>query len=105
LTLGAWSQPVYDADGVLRLLYATNEPWGVHYSNQKVDDLLSEAALTLNPQRRLRLYEQAGETIREDAPVIFLHQLVDLYAKRSGAPLLAMPDETIIAHPKWQFRR
>ncbi|MBI4277316.1 MAG: ABC transporter substrate-binding protein [Armatimonadetes bacterium] len=105
LTLGAWSQPIYDADGVFRLLYGTNEPWGVHYSNAHVDKLLLEAALTLNPQRRQKLYEEVSEIGRDDAPVIFLHQLVDLYARRRGAPVRPLADETIVVLPKWELIR
>ena len=101
ITLGAWSQPVYDADGVVHLLYHTDEPWGVHYSNPRVDELAERARQTLDPDARLAMYHEALQIIREDAPVLFLHQQVDIYGRRAGAPVTPLADETIIVYPKW----
>jgi peptide/nickel transport system substrate-binding protein len=101
ITLGAWSQPVYDADGVVYLLYHTDEPWGVHYSNPRVDELSEQARATLDPDARLSMYHEALAIIREDAPVIFMHQQTILSGAKTGSPVLAMPDESLIVFPKW----
>ena len=101
ITLGAWSQAVYDADGVVYLLFHTDEPWGVHYSNPRVDELVEEARSTLDQEQRLELYREALEIIREDAPVLFMHQQTLLSGVKTGTPVLTMPDETFIVYPKW----
>ncbi len=101
MTLGAWSQPVYDADGVAYLLFHTDEPWGVHYSNAHVDELVEKARATLDQDARLQMYHEALAIVREDAPVAFLHQMVGIYARRKGAPVTPLPDETIVVQPKW----
>ncbi|MEA2514488.1 MAG: peptide/nickel transport system substrate-binding protein [Thermomicrobiales bacterium] len=101
ITLGAWSQPVFDADGVVFLLYRTDETWGVHYSNPRVDELAAQARTTIDQEARRAMYAEALQIIRDEAPVAFLHQLVDIYGRRVGAPIMPQPDETIVVQPKW----
>ncbi|MBI4278555.1 MAG: hypothetical protein HY660_08875 [Armatimonadetes bacterium] len=87
---------------MIRLLFETRQPWGVHYSNPRVDEMLRSATRIIDPDRRLRLYQAALTVIREDAPVAFLHQLVDICGRRKGAPVFPQIDQRISVYNKWK---
>jgi peptide/nickel transport system substrate-binding protein len=65
--------------GVHRLFHSENIkniPWSNTggYSNPKVDQLLDQAAVELNLEKRKALYAEFQKIISEDLPIIFLHQ-------------------------------
>ena len=52
------------------------------YVNERVDDLLTRAASTVNPETRIRMYRDAQRIIDEESPVIFLYAVNGLLALR-----------------------
>jgi peptide/nickel transport system substrate-binding protein len=53
-------------------------PW-LGYANPRVDDLIDRAGRTMDTQQRVQMYRDIVNTVREDAPWVFLHQLYDIY--------------------------
>ena len=43
------------------------------YSNKGVDDLIEQAAQGIDEAKRKKLYQQIRDTVRTDAPIIFVH--------------------------------
>ena len=49
------------------------------YSNEKVDKLLEEARVNLNPEVRIRKYQEFQNIVVDDIPAIFLYSPIYLY--------------------------
>jgi len=81
LSLDAWSQDFPDPSNYLdSMLNGENISEQdcqnmAFYNNPRVNALLKEAATSLNPDERLRLYQQGEKTVVEDAPWIFLYAI------------------------------
>lgn len=83
----SWSSQTLDAERQLGPLYRTRNwsPAGANlgfYSNPKLDNLLDEAASSLDPATQRALYKQAQQIISDDAPHVLLYYAVDLAAER-----------------------
>jgi oligopeptide transport system substrate-binding protein len=66
----SWFGDYADPENWLPAQFASDGGFNViGYSNPQVDDLLAEAAVELDPEQRLALYEQAHELIVEDQAV------------------------------------
>jgi len=72
-----------DADFVLRRLYTTSAN-RMGYSSARVDQLLNDAAATVDQNKRKLFYAQANEIIWDDAVGIYPFELVQGYAYRTG---------------------
>ena len=81
-----WGDPVI---GVHRTYVTSNIRKGVPfsntslYSNQKVDELLDNAALETDPDKRKALYKEFQQIIADDVPLHFLH-VVPYYTVHNG---------------------
>lgn len=83
--LASWSSGINGADLQLRPLYTTQSfaPTGANlgfFSDAKLDNLLDEAASTLDETARNKLYVQAQEEINQQAPQVLLYYQNDLFA-------------------------
>lgn len=83
LAVGAWSCACQDADGIIYPLFRTGSIWA-KYSNAAYDGLVDEARSTLDQAKRLDLYKQAYEILREDVPGVGLYQVYALYGASSN---------------------
>ena len=71
----AWVGDYPDAENFLQLFYGPNASPGpnrCNYSNPEFDRLFREATSTADEARRLRLYANLQEIVREDSPWIFM---------------------------------
>jgi peptide/nickel transport system substrate-binding protein len=96
LNLFAFAGP-YDAAGIYHSLFVTNQPWGVgpYWSRPEIDRAVDRARSSLDSKVRQESLYRAAAMIREEAPVLFLHHLVEIYAVRDGVNFVARPDELV----------
>lgn len=83
LAFGAWSCACQDADGIIFPLFRSGSIWA-KYSNPAYDALVDEARTILDAQKRLDLYAQAYEILRQDVPGIGLYQVYGLYGANAN---------------------
>lgn len=83
LCFQSWGNWVHDAHISLHTLYHSeqwfNNTWIGGYKNAEFDQLVEQAAVELDPERREQLYYQAQEVIYEDPPAIFAYAIEDIY--------------------------
>jgi peptide/nickel transport system substrate-binding protein len=87
----------YDAAGIYHSLFVTSQPWGVgpYWSRPGLDRVVESALSKLDRKVRLAALYQAAGIIREQAPVLFLHHMVEIYAVRDTVNFTPRPDELI----------
>ncbi|WP_156417883.1 ABC transporter substrate-binding protein [Aureimonas sp. AU4] len=78
MALGQWSCACQDADGIIFPLFRSGGIWA-KYENTSYNALVDEARSILDKDKRLALYKQAYEILREDVPGIGLYQVYALY--------------------------
>jgi peptide/nickel transport system substrate-binding protein len=78
LAFGAWSCACQDVDGVIFPLFRTGSIWA-KYSNPKFDEAVDKARVILDKDERLKLYEQAYQTLKDDVPGLGLYQAYAVY--------------------------
>lgn len=66
------------------------------YSNPQVDDLIDQAAQTVDATRRIALYEQLMRIAWDDSPWIFLHHQQDIYGVRSRVQNFVPTPEAVV---------
>lgn len=67
----SWAADYPDPQNFLEVLFASNGPDNYSgYSNEAVDQKLSEAAIERDPAKRATLYQEVEEQILSDSPVI-----------------------------------
>jgi peptide/nickel transport system substrate-binding protein len=92
-TVNAWLSSGYDPTGAQRYFWSKNFKKGLpfsntaHYDNPEVDQLLEEAAVTPDLDRRIALYQRLQHIIVRDLPEIDLvsQTLLTVYNKRVHA--------------------
>jgi len=87
---------VFDADAVLHPLYHTETGGWIGKWYTRVDGLdrpIDEARATLDQAKRKRIYSQIQQTIREEAPSIYLWTQYDTLAISKRVEYAARPDE------------
>ncbi|MGH2558610.1 MAG: ABC transporter substrate-binding protein [Thermomicrobiales bacterium] len=83
-----------DANSLLNL-HVTGSIGGT-YNNPAYDEIVNEAARTVDEQARLDLYHQAIQIIHDDPAALYLHQQEDLYAHNARVQgFTPRPDEMI----------
>ncbi len=71
-----WWADYLDAENFLYpLFHSASKPW-TGYSSPKVDQLIDTARATIDPAKRVSLYQQAEKAIIEDMPWVFLWHTV-----------------------------
>ncbi len=91
----------FDGGEAYERAYVSGEPWlaGLYFKNPEVDSLLKASVNIVDPRERDAAVRRVGAIVREEAPLIFLHSLVKIYAARDGVPFKARPDLRVIFYP------
>jgi peptide/nickel transport system substrate-binding protein len=94
-----WTPNTYDAHNSLFNLAGTrNGVRGIFndggYSNPKVDDLINQMAVELDPKKRDAEIIEASKIIHDDAGFLPLHQQVVVWATRKNIDLVQLADDT-----------
>lgn len=89
-----WSLPMLDPDAWMWTLLHTDEPLA-NWSNKEYDAIIEKARVEMNEEKRKDLYRQGQEILKEEAPMIFLYQLKDLYGVSKNVNWEPRPDESI----------
>jgi peptide/nickel transport system substrate-binding protein len=105
-----WGTVTGDADYGLYALFHSSQwpPVGFNrgfYKNDRVDQLLDRARVTVDQAQRNQMYAEAMRLISEDAAWLFLHsesQVTGLRAAVQG--LIVHPGERVMAHQAWLRR-
>ena len=101
MVLLGWSPSTGDADqGLFPVFHSKEWPPAsnrAHYANAKVDRLLGEDKMEVDPENRLELYRQAQEIIMDEAAWIFLHYPKQVVVTQSNVTgLEVLPTEHIL---------
>ena len=91
-------RPAADADTVYDQYYRSGVTPRVQYKNPEFDKLIDEEQRTGDPKKRIAILQQAGRILMEDAPLVPLYTLAEIYAVARNINWKARPDEKIIAH-------
>jgi peptide/nickel transport system substrate-binding protein len=96
LNLFAFAGP-YDAGEVYHSLFSTGQPWGVgpYWGLPTLDHLIKIARTKVDPKTRIVSIRKASQILREEAPVLFMHHVVEIYGVREGIDFSPRPDELI----------
>lgn len=77
LRMATW-RPLYDPYTLLSLVFAS-EGYLSRYDNPEADKLIASASTETDPEKRAALYQKLAAVMHEDAPVVFLWNLVESY--------------------------
>lgn len=77
LRMSTWV-PLYDPHTLLSLVFAS-EGFLARYVNSEVDRLIQRGASEVEPERRGATYRELGRVLHDDAPAIFLWNMVAAY--------------------------
>ncbi|MDD4568901.1 MAG: ABC transporter substrate-binding protein, partial [Tepidanaerobacteraceae bacterium] len=80
-----WGDSWLDPVGFLNPKFRTNDRgnWS-HYSNDRVDELLTEAERIVDSERRGKLYHEVEEILYEEAPIVFGYTLMEVEASTAN---------------------
>lgn len=86
-----------DAPDSYASAFRTGEPWGVglYWSHAEVDRLVLLGQSNMNPKTREQAAQKIAQIVREQAPVVFLHHMVEIYAVRDGIEFTPRPDDIV----------
>jgi len=79
--VGGWIQDYPDPQNWLSVYWTCASTFAerVGYCNEKIDDLIKQGDTTVDPEKRIGFYEQAGEMLIEDVPSPFLYNLAGVF--------------------------
>ncbi len=77
LRMATW-RPLYDPYTLLSLVFAS-EGYLSRYDNPQADKLIASAARETDSEKRVALYRELATMMHEDAPAVFLWNLVESY--------------------------
>lgn len=86
-----------DADTLYDQYFRTGTTKRLAYSNPEFDKLIEEEQQTPDHKKRVALLQRAGKILMEDAPLVPLYNLADLYGVAKNVVWKARPDEKIFA--------
>ena len=89
-----WSLPMLDPDAWMWPLFHSGEPLS-NWDNAEFNQVVEAARKEMDPAKRAELYGKAQKILKEEAPMIFLYQLKDLYGASSRIDWNPRPDESI----------
>jgi len=73
-----WGGLTFDADGTFYPLFRTGQALS-NFSNEKLDSLLDRARITMDRQKRQKIYAEASRVIKEEVPCACVYQQMDIY--------------------------
>ncbi|MGI8547053.1 MAG: ABC transporter substrate-binding protein [Gemmatimonadaceae bacterium] len=111
LMFTAWGNWIFDADNTFYPIFSTeardtsNGGKGSSrraYGNPEFNQLITDARYTLDPQKRNELYARAQKVFFDDAPCLFMYQLMDIYGVDNWVQWNPRHDEMVWAYEmKW----
>jgi ABC-type transport system substrate-binding protein len=89
-------RPAADADTVYDQYFRSGVSPRIQYKNPEFDKLIDEEQRTGDPKKRVALLHQAGRILMEDAPLVPLYTLAEIYGAARNIVWKARPDEKIL---------
>ena len=86
-----------DADTLYDQYFRTGTTKRTNYSNPELDKIIIEQQKTADPKKRVALLQQAGKIIMEEAPMVPLYNLADIYGVARNVVWKMRPDEKVLA--------
>ena len=86
-----------DADTLYDQYFRTGTTKRTNYSNPELDKIIVEQQKTADPKKRIALLQQAGKIIMEEAPMVPLYNLADIYGVARNVVWKKRPDEKVLA--------
>ena len=86
-----------DADTLYDQYFRTGTTKRTNYSNPELDKIIIEQQKTADPKKRVALLQQAGKIIMEEAPMVPLYNLADIYGIARNLIWEKRPDEKVLA--------
>jgi peptide/nickel transport system substrate-binding protein len=87
----------YDADTFYDQYFHTGVTKRTNYSNPEFDKLVQEEQRTGDAKKRLAVLQQAGRIIMEDAPIVPLYTLAEIYGVARNIVWKGNPNNEIVA--------
>jgi peptide/nickel transport system substrate-binding protein len=90
-------RPAIDADTVYDQYYRSGVSKRVEYKNPEFDKLIDEEQKTGDQKKRVELMQQAGRILMDDAPLVPLYTLAEIYGVARNVIWKARPDERVLS--------
>lgn len=90
-------RPAVDADTVYEQYFRSGVTKRVNYRNPEFDRLIDEEQRTGDQKKRSALLQEAGRILMEDAALVPLYNLAEIYGVARNVIWKARPDEKILA--------
>ncbi|MBI2361652.1 MAG: hypothetical protein HYV04_22540 [Deltaproteobacteria bacterium] len=90
-------RPAVDADTVYDQYFRSGVTKRVNYRNPEFDRLIDEEQRTGDQKKRAALLQEAGRILMEDAALVPLYNLAEIYGVARNIVWKARPDEKILA--------
>jgi peptide/nickel transport system substrate-binding protein len=87
----------YDADTFYDQYFHTGVTKRTNYSNPEFDKLVQEEQRTADHKKRVAVLQQAGRIIMEDAPIVPLYTLAEIYGVARNIVWKGNPNNEIVA--------
>jgi peptide/nickel transport system substrate-binding protein len=85
-----------DADTLYDQYFRTGTTKRTNYSNPELDKIIVEQQKTADQKKRVALLQQAGKIIMEEAPMVPLYNLADIYGVARNVVWKMRPDEKVL---------
>ncbi len=89
-------RPAVDADTVYDQYFRSGTTKRVDYKNPEFDRLIDEEQRTGDPKKRVALLQEASRILMDDAPLVPLYTLAEIYGVARNLIWKARPDEKIL---------
>ena len=90
-------RPAADADTVYDQYFRSGVSPRIQYKNPEFDKLVDEEQKTGDPKKREAILQQAGRILMDDAPLVPLYTLAEIYGVARNVIWKARPDEKSLA--------
>jgi peptide/nickel transport system substrate-binding protein len=90
-------RPAIDADTVYDQYFRSGVSPRIQYKNPEFDKLIDEEQKTGDPKKRIAILQQAGRILMEDAPIVPLYTLAEIYGAARNVIWKARPDEKVLS--------
>jgi len=90
-------RPAIDADTLYDQYFRSGVTKRLTYKNAEFDKLMDEQQKTGDMKKRIALMQQAGRILMDDAPIVPLYTLAEIYGVASNVQWDAKPGERILA--------
>lgn len=90
-------RPALDADTLYDQYFRSGVTKRLIYENPEFDKLMDEQQRTGDTKKRIAILQQAGRILMDDAPIVPLYTLAEIYGLASNIEWKAKPGERILA--------